>query len=565
MSRSGIGTKVRLGLLAGRNAGRSALARLYTSRLYRWRFGSGRPERLLLAPQDLRAADPTRAEEIIQNRFTFAGKTVVLKDASPFAIPSPSPAWSEGLLGFTWLRHLRTVQGLDGHHAARRLVADFVRGPARFGQEALRPVTAARRVVSWLSQSPLVLEGADRGFYRAFIRSITWQTHYLLSAGRVGPDGLPRLLCAMAATQASLCLAEKGGLRRRATRWLVDELQRQVLADGVHRSRNPQATVELLLDLLPLRQSFAARNLPPPPELLGAIDRLMPMLRFFRHADGAFAAFNGMGYTQSHLIATLLAYDDARGKPVQNAPHGGYQRVEGSSAVLLVDTGRPPALSMSHEAHAGTLSFEFSADGARIIVNCGAPAVGRDSWRQLARATAAHSTAVVAEASSCRFAPLGPSERPVIAGPKTVTLERRETPDAITLAASHDGYKAAFGLVHERVLTLSPRTGALAGRDAMLDRAGQAWRGRETVLLRFHVHPAVGARPGGGDRFAALTLPNGKVWRLRADGLPLAIEESIHFANPEGPRRATQIVVVVPRDDGGASLPVSWSLEPETR
>jgi uncharacterized heparinase superfamily protein len=44
------------------------------------------------------------------------------------------------------------------------------------------------------------------------------------------------------------------------------------------------------------------------------------MLRFFRHADGAFGAFNGMGYTQSHLIATLLAYDDARGKPVQTAP-----------------------------------------------------------------------------------------------------------------------------------------------------------------------------------------------------------------------------------------------------
>src|SRR5437879_3373021 len=68
MSRTAIGTKVRLGVMAGRNAGRAALARLYTSRLYRWRFGAGRPERLLLAPQDLRAADPTRAEEIIQNR-----------------------------------------------------------------------------------------------------------------------------------------------------------------------------------------------------------------------------------------------------------------------------------------------------------------------------------------------------------------------------------------------------------------------------------------------------------------------------------------------------------------
>ena len=36
---------------------------------------------------------------------------------------------------------------------------------------------------------------------------------------------------------------------------------------------------------------------PPPPALLNAIDRMMPMLRFFRHGDGNFALFNGMGPT----------------------------------------------------------------------------------------------------------------------------------------------------------------------------------------------------------------------------------------------------------------------------
>ena len=55
---------------------------------------------------------------------------------------------------------------------------------------------------------------------------------------------------------------------------------------------------------------------------------MMPMLRFFRHADGNFAQFNGMGPTQPDLIATILAYDDARGTPLSNAPHSGYQRIE---------------------------------------------------------------------------------------------------------------------------------------------------------------------------------------------------------------------------------------------
>ena len=55
---------------------------------------------------------------------------------------------------------------------------------------------------------------------------------------------------------------------------------------------------------------------------------MMPMLRFFRHGDGNFAHFNGMGPTPADLLATVLAYDDARGAPLSNAPHSGYQRVE---------------------------------------------------------------------------------------------------------------------------------------------------------------------------------------------------------------------------------------------
>src|SRR4029079_11926514 len=135
---------------------------------------------------------------------------------------------------------------------------------------------------------------------------------------------------------------------------------RQVLPDGGHASRNPGALVELLLDLLPLRQAFAARNVPPPPALNNAIDRMMPMLRFFRHGDGNFALFNGMGPTRSDLLSTILAYDDARGTPVSNAAHSGYQRREAGGSFVIMHTGPPPPMPASQEAHAGCLSFELS-------------------------------------------------------------------------------------------------------------------------------------------------------------------------------------------------------------
>src|SRR5205807_3061283 len=138
-------------------------------------------------------------------------------------------------------------------------------------------------------------------------------------------DGVPRLQATIALVYAALCLAGQQRHIRAAAKRLTDELTRQILSDGGHISRNSGALVELLLDLLPLRSLFTGRNIAPPPALLNAIDRMMPMLRFFRHGDGSLALFNGMGATPTDLLTTILVYDDARGMPLANAPHSGYQ------------------------------------------------------------------------------------------------------------------------------------------------------------------------------------------------------------------------------------------------
>src|SRR5262245_60523116 len=126
MSRA-LGGRIRMGWLAALSARQAALARLYASPAYRWRHSRREPDRLVLAPQDLRAIDPTRAQEIIDGRYAFAGKALDLKDVSPFLVEPPSPAWQEELYGFSWLRHLRAAEGQAGQSAARSLVGAFVK------------------------------------------------------------------------------------------------------------------------------------------------------------------------------------------------------------------------------------------------------------------------------------------------------------------------------------------------------------------------------------------------------------------------------------------------------
>ena len=352
-----------------------------------------------------------------------------------------------------------------------------------------------------------------------------------------------------------------------ATKRLADELGRQILPDGGHISRNPGALIELLVDLLPLRQLFTARNLVPPDALLNAIDRMMPMLRFFRHGDGSFALFNGMGPTPTDLLTTILAYDDARGTPVANAPHSGYQRVDANGTIVLMDTGMPPPLAVSTEAHAGCLSFELSTRQNRIVVNCGLPSTRRDSWRQVARATPAHSTVTFNDASSCRFVESGPIKRmldgmPIVSGPQNirVTAERgTQEGGAIVLRTSHDGYAASFDVIHQRSLMLAADGRRLDGEDVFAPALGTAIAaGCDQFAIRFHLHPSVKANRLSDTHGAMLVMANKEVWTFTAYEDRIDLEESVYLAGTDGPRPTMQLVIHVA--EARNVMRVQWTL-----
>ena len=537
------------------------LARASWNSFALWRVWPGRTDQLLISPQELRTADATRAAEIYAGRFVFAGKIVTCHGRSVFALEPPSEDWEVALLGFGWLRHLRAADSAITRANARSLVDEWLSAQHSASKTAWRADVLARRVISFLSQAPLLLSDTDGRFYRRYLRSLAREIRYLRHTMLNISDGVPRLLVLIALCYASLCLANHSRHIRTITRRLSDELQRQILPDGGHISRNPQALIELLLDLLPLRQTFAARNIAPPPMLLNAIDRMMPMLRFFRHGDGNFALFNGMSSTPNDLIATLLAYDDTHGTPMASMPHSGFQRLDASSTVIIMDTGPAPPPYVSQEAHAGCLAFELSSGTSRIVINCGMPATGRDNWRAFARETAAHSSLTFRDASSCEFVAFSAMKRLlqgalVVSGPVNVETYREAVQNGVVLSASHDGYLQRFGIVHRRALMLSADGSRVQGEDAIeIVQGGRIGDG--DFAIRFHLHPSVKASRLSDARGVMLVLPNRDVWTFEARDDKVELEDSVFLAGADGPRRTVQIVI---RQNARQVQNVQWSL-----
>ena len=518
------------------------------------------PERLLIAPQDIRTGDATLAADIYAGYFALGGKIVNAHGQSPFALPAPSAEWSRQLNGFAWLRHLRAADTALSRANARSLVKEFLslRGkPA--AHPAWEPDVVARRTLSWLSQSPMLLEGVDYHDYRRFLRVLT--RGYWLLRRRIdnGLAGETQLTAAVAMTAYALCVQGGGSLLKRSVAALNDLLNRVVTPDGGTIGRNPQDLLDLLFDLLPLRQAFAARGLSPPPELLNAIDRMTPALRLFRHGDGTLALFNGMGVTSPDAIAIVLAYEDTRGQPIFNARYSGYQRLEAHDSLVIIDAGRPPPPLSSRDAHAGCLSFELSLGADRIVVNCGNPGPQRPDLRASARLTAAHSTLILEDASSCLFSAQVRAPRwfdgEILFGPEHVPAAREDNGNGSIVLASHDGYLRRFGLIHERRWTIHADGRCLTGRDRLVTTDG-ASPANANYAIRFHIHPSTTLTQIWDGAGVLLETPGGAKLAFEAGGLPLAIEESIFFAAPEGPRACEQIVIY----GASADIPeIDWS------
>jgi uncharacterized heparinase superfamily protein len=566
MSRIAVANHAKLSWLLLRGALRRVAGRVNGHPLFRWPFTPLKSDRLVIAPQDLRTADATRATEIYSGRFAFAGKVVVCDRRSIFEMEPPSDEWAAALLGFGWLRHLRAAESGITRANARALVDEWISFQGAWHSIAWRPDVLARRIISWLSQSTLVLQDADVRFYRRYLRSLQRQVRYLRHTAGDARRGVARLQAVIALSYAALCIAGQARHIKSTTERLKVELERQILPDGGHASRDPSAVIEILLDLLPLRQAFASRNIAPPQALQNAIDRMMPMLRFFRHSEGTFAHFNGMGATPADLLLTLLAYDEARGAPFANAPYSGYQRLATGGAVAIVDTGCAPPIELSLDAHAGCLSFEFSSPRqSLIIVNCGMPAIGRENWRPIARATAAHSTVTFNDASSARFVELTTFRRmlggaPIVGGPTRVTVNREESSDTIAVRAMHDGYATRFRILHERVLILSTDGMRLEGEDIFLDADGEPRlrSTRDEFAIRFHLHPTVRATRLTDGHGVMLMMPNKEVWTFSAYHDQVELEDSVYLAGSEGPRRTLQLVI---RGHAQTAARVQWLLQ----
>ena len=540
--------RLKIRTLSAEQTRRRALTRTLSSPLLRWRYGSAAADQILIVPQELRAADPSFWHEVENGHFGLASQIADLKGASPFRAVPPSLAWARELHGFGWLRHLAAAESDDATDAARQFVLDWVAVNKTPRGVAFEPAVIGRRLMSWIAQANMLLEGADAKTYTTIMSSLGQQVVQLNANWRNAPDGVPRMVSLIALVLSDLAVSGHDRQLKDAQAALIDEMRRQILDDGGHVSRNPSVLADLVLDLLPLGQCFQARGRAAPEEIASVVKKALAFLRFMRLGDGMLARFNGVSTGSPAALATVLGYSGGDLDAVSAAENSGYARLERGETVIVMDVGTPPALEIATEAQAGALSFEMTSRARLLFVNGGFPGPADSDWNSVARATASHNTLSLAETSSSRLVRHSKLERLVgglpIRGPDIVAARYTDEGGVAVLAGGHDGYLKRFGLMHSRRIELSKAGDRLEGLDRLEPPNGKL-RLKEDLpfAVHFHLHPDCRCeRLPSGSR-CRIQLQDGQVWIFKSDGAEMSIEDSLYFVDSAGPRPNLQIVL----------------------
>ena len=521
------------------------------SSLLQWSTGVPSPEDLIAVPVCLYPGNAEEARKYYIGRFEFNGELVETNGKSPFEISSPSLTWAAELHGFRWLRHLQLADSPIAKSNAHTLVRDWMEhvGPDITGV-AWTAQVIANRLIFWLAHAPMIIESSDQEFYSDFLQSIASQTRILLLSVKASADGMPKLLARTAIAYSSLCLFGQNEQHQKkqislAASALGQELAHQFLADGGHISRNPDAVLSALAVLLPLHQLYLQQQQEPPAQLTTTLDRVLPMLEFFIHADGSIAHFNGGGCLDRQLLTIVLSAGGHSGKAPDNAALSGYQRMQANNTTLIIDTGYPPAKNISHGAYAGCLSFEMSSDLSKFITNCGTPTLHNLDLVKAARTTAAHSTATINDTSSCQLeknykakhldtALIAP---PVHSGITNIDIRRSSSDLGEHITVSHDGYKSSLSIIHRRAIFLSTNGETINGTDSFtdvgkIDQNNRSGHHSGHVAIRFHLHPDIDAKIVNNGIGVQLTSTKNQYWTFTCVDARIEVEESIYF-NPE--------------------------------
>jgi uncharacterized heparinase superfamily protein len=457
---------------------------------------------------------------------------------------------------FGWLRDLaQCTPKAEAAEKARRLIDEWWEVRYQHIDSAMRMTTRAERLSNCLLHHEFLLKGASQVWLR---RQNRYYQNEIISLADMlrRREHVAGFTAMKALLFASMVFPSMKFLLAPVNRYLIAAIKSRLCGDGGHRTRSAEFLHWDMTMLLGIRAALKGRKLPIAPVFDEVVQNGLDALATLTHGDGKTACFHSSIERPVQELNNLwMSWRKSKPLPQKILPKSGYAHLYKKDAHLIMDVGYQPALGIYH--YAGPLAFEFSREGARFIVNCGAYRGSHLAWQEVSYHTAAHSSFSVNGVDAWE----GLEDE---ADAKMGHCSVEEDEKGIEIRADHCGYTHSLGLLHERQIHLNEQGDLLKGQDRILrvSSASEKYAKRTKACLRFHLHPSVSVAKVT-PKFLMLRLKNDEFWEFSIEdaeeSVPL-VEESVYLGEKGIPQKSVQLVIPLPSLSDQKESVVKWRL-----
>ena len=270
-------------------------AEINVSPVHRLRIAGPGPTSLAALPTDNRPSSRQRGEAILAGRWRFGMSHVETPDGhAPWGPEFPTFHFADRIHRFHWLRDLGAC-GHEGEARGRALVMAWVEAFGKWDSFAWRLSVTADRLINFLSAGPWLFEPLPGESRTTLLESIGRQMRHLQFSGVDETDPVSRFRIAVALCLCGAATEDGRKLLEQGLAMLEAECASQILPDGGHVSRSPEALADALIDIHAVEELLLRLGINAPLFLAKLQPRMAAMLSFFQLVDGGVVAANGGG------------------------------------------------------------------------------------------------------------------------------------------------------------------------------------------------------------------------------------------------------------------------------
>ena len=509
----------------------------FKTRLYDYCLSKNSIEEISFTPKDVWPGDPILGDQLIQGYYNLANKKIYSPEETLWQISNVNTFWQNEAHSFSWLRHLKARSGSLARKHARFLILEWLGHYKNYNYKTWELEVLSRRVSAWITNFDFLLAEKDKSFAEIllrnlfkqikFLRTQTNNSYFALIGKKYGfeESSIKKIKILRALILSSMCFESQFDRYSYYIKILESELNKNFNIDGMHESKSPSTHLEILGDLVAIREAIFSKHLKSPSFLETIIKKGAHSLKFFRTPAGNLATFNGSKQETKFLIDKIISQADGqpRGRGPISLSKSGFEKIVCNGVMVIVDSSNNSKKNSSNAPHA----IEINLGKNRFLGSCGTIYKQNKRWRKSLLSSSAHSSLILENTNPDKDD-----------GSDTFVFSKRYQKNGSEIVfLRHEGYKKKFTATCSRTIEVN-RTGK---NIAILDEI------QAVKLLKFdiriHFSPEVKISLSL-DKNKALLILDGQGWHFSFKGnVNLLLEPSIFIEDNGQIKKTNQLIL----------------------